>query len=59
MGDMTRDAAYADIVEKALYNTDLAGIAMDGKSFFYVNPLEVWPDNCMERTSLELSLIHI
>ena len=53
MGDMTRDAAYADIVEKALYNTVLAGIAMDGKSFFYVNPLEVWPDNCMERTSLE------
>lgn len=53
MGDMTRDASYADIVEKALYNTVLAGIAMDGKSFFYVNPLEVWPKNCMERTSLE------
>ncbi|HIX28922.1 MAG TPA: glycoside hydrolase family 127 protein [Candidatus Blautia stercoravium] len=53
MGDMTRDASYADIVEKALYNTVLAGISMDGKSFFYVNPLEVWPDNCLERTSLE------
>ena len=53
MGDMTRDASYADIVEQALYNTVLAGIAMDGKSFFYVNPLEVWPDNCLERTSLE------
>ena len=26
---------------------------MDGKSFFYVNPLEVWPENCMERTSME------
>lgn len=26
---------------------------MDGKSFFYVNPLEVWPDNCMKRTSME------
>ena len=39
--------------EKALYNTVLAGIAMDGKSFFYVNPLEGWPDNCIERTSLE------
>jgi len=34
-------------------NTVLAGIAMDGKSFFYVNPLEVWPNACMEKTSME------
>ena len=53
MGQITRDAKYADIVEKALYNTVLAGIAMDGKGFFYVNPLEVWPDNCLDRTSME------
>ena len=53
MGQITRDAKYADIVEKALYNTVLAGIAMDGKGFFYVNPLEVWPDNCLKRTSME------
>lgn len=53
MAQITKDAGYADIVEKALYNTVLAGIAMDGKSFFYVNPLEVWPDNCIERTSME------
>lgn len=53
MGEITRNAKYFDIVEKSLYNTILAGIAMDGKSFFYVNPLEVWPDNCMERTSKE------
>ena len=26
---------------------------MDGKSFFYVNPLEVWPVSCMPRTSRE------
>ena len=32
---------YADVMELALYNTVLAGMAMDGKSFFYVNPLEV------------------
>ena len=32
---------------------DRAGIALDGKSFFYVNPLEVWPDNCLPRTSKE------
>lgn len=53
MANITRDAAYIDTVERALYNTVLAGIALDGKSFFYVNPLEVWPDNCMERTSKE------
>lgn len=53
MADITKDASYMDIVEKALYNTLLSGIAMDGKSFFYVNPLEVWPDNCMSRTSKE------
>ncbi|MBQ8503900.1 MAG: glycoside hydrolase family 127 protein [Clostridia bacterium] len=34
---------YADIMEKAFYNTVLAGMAKDGKRFFYVNPLEVIP----------------
>ena len=37
---------YADVMELALYNTVLAGMAMDGKSFFYVNPLEVDPTAC-------------
>ena len=40
------DSRYADIMELALYNTVLAGMALDGKSFFYVNPLEVIPGNC-------------
>ena len=53
MADITKDAAYMDTVERALYNTLLSGIAMDGKSFFYVNPLEVWPPNCMPKTSKE------
>lgn len=53
MAQLTRDASYMDTAERALYNTVLSGIAQDGKSFFYVNPLEVWPDNCMERTSKE------
>lgn len=39
-------AEYADVMELALYNTVLAGMAMDGKSFFYVNPLEVDPTAC-------------
>lgn len=53
MGNITGEARYYDVVERALYNTVLAGIALDGKSFFYVNPLEVWPDNCLPRTSRE------
>lgn len=53
MTKITKEAHYMDIVEKALYNTVLAGIAMDGKGFFYVNPLEVWPKACIERTSKE------
>ena len=39
-------AQYADVMELALYNTVLAGMALDGKSFFYVNPLEVNPAAC-------------
>lgn len=53
MTKITKEANYMDIVEKALYNTVLSGIAMDGKGFFYVNPLEVWPASCIERTSKE------
>ena len=34
---------YADIMEQAFYNTVLAGMQLDGKRFFYVNPLEVVP----------------
>lgn len=33
-------------MEQALYNTVLSGMALDGKSFFYVNPLEVVPQAC-------------
>ena len=34
---------YADVMERALYNTVLAGMQLDGKRFFYCNPLEVVP----------------
>ncbi len=53
MAQITGKASYIDVVERALYNNILAGIALDGRSFFYVNPLEVWPDACMNRTSKE------
>ncbi len=38
------DGKYGDAVERALYNGVLSGISMDGKSFFYENPLTIDPD---------------
>ncbi|WP_312692500.1 glycoside hydrolase family 127 protein [Kosakonia sp.] len=43
MLEMETDSHYADVMERALYNTVLGGMALDGKHFFYVNPLEVHP----------------
>ena len=37
------DGRYSDMMERAFYNTVLAGMQLDGKRFFYVNPLEVVP----------------
>jgi DUF1680 family protein len=34
------DRVYADIMEQALYNGALSGLATDGATFFYDNPLE-------------------
>ncbi|MBR3597208.1 MAG: glycoside hydrolase family 127 protein [Clostridia bacterium] len=44
MLEISPDAVFGDTVERALYNTVLSGMAVDGKSFFYVNPLEVLPE---------------
>ncbi len=40
-----RDARYVDVLERALYNGVLSGIALDGKHFFYTNPLASRGDN--------------
>lgn len=37
------DSRYGDAVERVLYNGILSGVSMDGKSFFYENPLAVDP----------------
>ncbi|MEU4234657.1 beta-L-arabinofuranosidase domain-containing protein [Nonomuraea sp. NPDC026600] len=37
----TGDARYADLAERTLYNVLATGVALDGKSFFYANPLRV------------------
>ena len=46
MLEQKADSKYADVMERALYNGILSGMALDGKSFFYVNPLEVLPEAC-------------
>jgi DUF1680 family protein len=35
---------YADVLERALYNNVIGSMSLDGKQYFYVNPLEVWPE---------------
>lgn len=40
---LRRQGRIADVMERAIYNTVLAGVELDGKKFFYVNPLEVMP----------------
>ena len=34
------DAKYVDVMERTLYNGLLSGVSLDGKRFFYPNPLE-------------------
>lgn len=43
MLELEQDSRYADVMERALYNTCMASISLDASSFFYVNPLEVTP----------------
>jgi DUF1680 family protein len=34
------DAKYIDVLERSLYNGVISGVALDGKTFFYPNPLQ-------------------
>jgi hypothetical protein len=34
------DAKYVDVMERTLYNGLISGVSLDGKTFFYPNPLE-------------------
>lgn len=43
MLEMERDGVTGDALERALYNNVLAGLSVDGRTYFYVNPLEVIP----------------
>ena len=41
MSQCQADSVYADAAERAMYNGILSGISLDGKAFFYENPLEI------------------
>jgi uncharacterized protein len=34
------DSKYIDVMERSLYNNVASGVSLDGRSFFYTNPLE-------------------
>ena len=44
MLEVTGDAKYAELVETCLYNSILSGISLDGKKYFYTNPLRISAD---------------
>ncbi|HZJ83132.1 MAG TPA: beta-L-arabinofuranosidase domain-containing protein [Clostridia bacterium] len=44
--------SYADVMERALYNGVISGMSLDGKQFFYVNPLEVNPEACQKNATM-------
>ncbi|MCL1806712.1 MAG: glycoside hydrolase family 127 protein [Oscillospiraceae bacterium] len=43
MLEIKPDGQMADLIERQIYNTVLASMRLDGKRFFYTNPLEVVP----------------
>ena len=45
---LKNDRAYADTVERCVYNILPAAISQDGCHYFYVNPLEVSEEACLK-----------
>jgi hypothetical protein len=39
------EARFADVMELTMYNSLLAGVSLDGKGYFYTNPLSVAQDS--------------
>ncbi len=40
---LEQNGRYADVMEQALYNGVISGVAQEGKAFFYANPLSAHP----------------
>ena len=45
MNQSINDSKYADVIERELYNGMISGLSLDGKAFFYENPLEINLEN--------------
>jgi len=43
MNRIEPDGKFGDVMERALYNTIMSGVSLDGKAFFYANRLECNP----------------
>lgn len=43
------DRQYSDVLERVLYNGMLSGVSFDGKTYFYVNPLQMNPEVAEKR----------
>lgn len=41
---VTGEAKYVDLVENCMYNSVLSGVSLDGKRYFYTNPLRISKD---------------
>ncbi len=41
---MDVDGKYSDVMERLLYNGTICGMSLDGRHFFYTNPLEMWEE---------------
>ena len=44
MLEVTGDAKYADVAEQCMLNSVLSGISLDGRRYFYTNPLRLSKD---------------
>jgi DUF1680 family protein len=53
------NAVYADVAEKVLYNSFLSSTSLDGRKFFYQNPLEVVPRLSNREVSMKDSSAHL
>ena len=50
---------YADTIERIIYNGFLSSISLDGKAFFYENPLEILPYMYTRDVSISGSSLHL
>ncbi len=47
------NAKFAHVVERAIYNGFMSSLSLDGKGFFYSNPLEILPYMLTRDTSIQ------